>query len=245
MRIDWRYLGFLLAVMIVGFGGMGALVHTHPEIVLKLFDLDKERNFPTLFSATLLLCNAALVGLLIRRQELRAMYWPLAILFAEMAFDETLRLHENLEDLVGLDWQVIYLPLILAAGLAWLAFLRRFWREPAIRWLWLAGAMAWIVSQFSEAAAWGWWGLYPNQEARGYLAYVVVEETLEMTGSAVLLLALLCRWQTRNRPSETIVAGQALIAGGKLVSGECSGRRGRLPHNTPLRNDVPSADHLS
>lgn len=202
MKFDWRFLGAVLATIIVVFGCLGVLVNTHPDIVLKLFNLDKERNFPTLFSAALLLGNAVFVGMLIRRRELSPLSWPLAILFGEMACDETLRLHENLEDLTGLDWQIVYLPLILMAGLAWLGFLRRFWNERPVRWLWPAGAAAWIVSQFSEAAAWGWWGLLPNQEAQGYVAYVVAEETLEMTGSALFLLALVCQLQRHQYSQE-------------------------------------------
>jgi hypothetical protein len=243
MKLDSRHLAVFLSCLIGGFCGLGILVHTHPEVVLKLFDLDKERNLPTLFSAGLLLGNAAMLYQLIRRGVLGAAYWPLAILFAEMAFDESLRIHENVEDWIGVDWQIAYLPLIGAAGIGWLAFLRRHWNDVAVRSLWLVGATAWIASQLSEAAAWGWWGLLPNQEAQGYLAYVVVEETLEMTGSALFLLALLCRLQTPSSHAENMV-GQASIAGGKFASGEESGRRGRLPHGRPLRNDVPSAGHL-
>lgn len=147
------------------------------------FDLDAEYRVPSLWSGGLLLGAATATWSL--RRSLEGTTTPVAGLFAFMALDEVASIHELLERRVGLDWQVLYLPLIVAGGLGWLLLLRRLAQRSALSaGLWVAGAGAWFASQILEF--WEWDGAVRRSH---YYMKMYLEEFLEMTGSGYWLLA--------------------------------------------------------
>lgn len=158
----------------------GAKVH-------RMIDLDRELNLVTFFSAWLLFA----CGWMIFRKKLGRKTLPLSVgflaaLFVFMGADECLKIHETLEKAAGIDWQILYLPLICAAGVGWFRVIHLFrGRE---RWLWAAGAVAWASSQLFEAAQWGWWTSAPKSDNYHFL--MIAEEVLEMSGSALFLIAI-------------------------------------------------------
>ncbi|MEM6916480.1 MAG: hypothetical protein AAF491_07940 [Verrucomicrobiota bacterium] len=152
-----------------------------------IFHLDRELNLATFFSAWLLFAS----GWLILRHKLGGEVLPLPIrflaaLFLFMGADECLKIHETMEKLTGVDWQILYLPIILAAGIGWIQVIRLFCG--AGRFLWFAGAVAWASSQLFEAAQWGWW--VAETKVNGYIFLMTAEEILEMLGSAFFLVAV-------------------------------------------------------
>ncbi len=166
------------------------------------FDLDGELTIPAFASAGLLLCAAA-AAVLAARDDPRRRWrpWPgLALLFAVMGVDEATGMHEALEDASTIDWQTLYAPVVLLAGLAWLLALERL---PGIveRVSWIAGAGAWLAAQVLEALEW----TGPREAERAVEGYGIMmgsEELLEMTGSALFAFALFAavsRWN-RRRP---------------------------------------------
>ena len=163
------------------------------------FDLDGELTIPALASALLLLCAAGAAALAHRRdpRPSRRPWAALAVLFAVMAVDEAAGLHEGLEDLSAVDWQTIYVPVVLLAGIAWLLGLARMQRRE--RAAFVLGAGAWCAAQVLEALEW----TGPREAERavdGYGIMMGAEELLEMTGSALFTLALLLaveRWSRR------------------------------------------------
>lgn len=175
--------------------------------LLRPFYLDLEYNLPAFFSAALLAVSA--VACWRARSTLTAppggavtggAVTGLTLLFGLMAFDEVIGVHERLEDLTGIDWQVLYAPLIAAGGLGWFliaAFLMRNRAVAAIR-LWVGGAFAWAAAQTLEMLQWD-----GDVERSGYTIMMPAEEVLEMAGSAAFLLTLLLILDTRPARAKT------------------------------------------
>lgn len=209
-----------LAILLIGILGTYAVTHPHVAILQSL-NLDRELNFVTFFSG-LLIFNA---GWILLRGKMGARKLPppisfLGFLFVFMAADECLKIHETLEKWAGVDWQILYLPIIVAAGLGWLRTLAVFQCKARI--LWFFGALAWGSSQLFEAAQWGWWS--DDDAVEGYLPMMIAEEILEMLGSAFFLLAIY---------SETI---RHQISPSRQIQTESRrARRASLSINTPAR----------
>jgi hypothetical protein len=154
-----------------------------------LFDLDGERTVPAFFSGVLLaLCSAgaaAAAGARVRARAPGTSLRLLSALFGAMALDEVFEAHEWAERQSGIDWQVLYAPLVALGAVAYLVVAWAGRRRRAVLRPWLAGAVAWGASQVLEFAQWT--GDVPRQ---GYVFMMVPEEVLEMSGSALWLLAL-------------------------------------------------------
>jgi hypothetical protein len=180
-----------LGACIVFFGAMGA---AYAELGSPAsFDLSGETHlsqglvsgldFPALFSGVVLFVAAGLALSVAVRLE----YLPWALLGAGLAFmgiDELIAIHEKLEGSTGIDWQLLYLPVLALLGPSWLSALRRVWDQQSERTLWLGAAAAWIVAQLLEFVA----NDVPVAGLAGEMAWL--EELLEMAGSSMLLLTL-------------------------------------------------------
>ncbi|QXP84169.1 hypothetical protein ABZN20_06705 [Methylococcus sp. ANG] len=188
-RIAFRTRVRILFGIILLLGLAGAAADLRPGTWLKYFDLDREYTVPALFSGGLLLAAAWESFTAASSKRLGAWSFALAALFLEMGFDELLMIHERIEQAAGVDWQILYLPLMAFAGIAWLLVFTQL-RDRRQRLLWIAGAVAWAASQLFEAAEWGW-GAETKIPLPGYLYLVHVEELLEMSGSSCFLLTLL------------------------------------------------------
>ncbi len=169
-------------------GGYDALVSDFPA-----FDLQAELRdglaLPALFSGLLLL-GAAIFAALLSRGPGRdvaphGVWLVFPILFLVASVDEMATIHERLGEAAGIDWMVLYSPLVPIAGYLWFTVLRGLRADP-LRPLWIAGAAAWGLSQALEAYAYG-----GSEEGRpGAGAFSAAEELLEMTGSLLLLWTL-------------------------------------------------------
>lgn len=180
-----RRVAAVLALGIAVFGLLGAFqAFVAPVAVL---DLDSEFTLPAYFSGYLLLLAAVAAWARAQAGEQRALVWLLlAGFFVFMSADEVIGLHEQLASAAGLYWQVLYLPLILAGGTAWLLTLRELRGQPLAAGLFILGAVAFVVAQACDTLQWS-----GNTEAPSYRWTTVPEEILEMTGSALFGLAIL------------------------------------------------------
>ena len=110
----------------------------------------------------------------------------MAVLFAFMGLDELFEIHEALERALGVNWVLLYLPLVLAGGIGWLATLRTLLREHRVAAAaWAGGAVAWAVAQLLEV--WEWDG---DVMRPAYYPKMYLEEGLEMVGSIGWLAAM-------------------------------------------------------
>lgn len=180
------------AIGFLGVAGVAGVVR--PEPVLVFFDLDGELNPPALFSAALLLTASASL-FRIRRRFTPAIVPILFSAFLVLAaVDEAAELHERLERWLGVDWQLLYLPAFVAAVILWSLLLAGIWNHGLSRTLFIASAAAWVGAQVLEFFQWD-----VERSFAVYNVMMVAEEMLEMTGTALMLLALLYADRPRQR----------------------------------------------
>lgn len=150
-------------------------------------NLDSEVSVATWFSAALLGAAAfwwLLVGVADRPRSLAVwMWWPV---LAWLALDERTAIHERLERWSGIDWQLLYIPVMFLAAVAWWGLVRRYRSQTRIVALFVVGAAVWIIVLLLELVQ--NWGGSPVQ-AGIYVPTMITEEALEMVGSTVFLIA--------------------------------------------------------
>lgn len=119
----------------------------------------------------------------------------LSVGLAWMSVDELAGVHERLEHATGVDWMILYLPVMALLGVGALILITASWRRlrPAAVIFALGGA-SWAVAQVLEAAQWN--GDMPR---RGYVPMMVTEEILEALGSALFALSALRVLRSRAR----------------------------------------------
>ena len=184
--LEPRVVAVVLAAAIAVLAALGVIHAWESRSELARFDLDEERTVPAFFSAFLLAACAVLALRVPRVVLSRSAGLVFAGLLALASLDELLEIHERLERGLDVDWQVLYVP-VFAAGVVVLALFVAGLRRQGFRLELVIGAAAcWAGAQVLEKLQWEDDGPVP-----GYTWMMVVEETLEMVGSALLLLALL------------------------------------------------------
>ncbi len=170
----------------------------------RLANLDSELSVATFFAATLLWAAAAgwlLVALAAQPPARSVWVWWLAL--AWLAIDEGNAIHERVEKWSGVDWQILYLPILAVAGMAWWGMLRRYRNQERIDRLLLAGAAAWAVTLILELVE--FWGGEPAV-ASIYNPAMITEELLEMTGSTVFFIAAVLALRVATRPDRSLAS---------------------------------------
>lgn len=184
-------------ILVIGFGA------PRDGLIAKFY-LDFERNIPTMVSSGLLLgcafCAYA-IGSPLRLKELKIGYAWYAVCggFAFLAADEMLEIHEILiepmrrltggQGVLFQAWVPVYLGLLgIALAIAW----------PVIRqlprvFLWRCGigAGVFVLGAAGMEIIGGFWMQNDERDTWGYAIVVYLEEILELSGSSLMLLALL------------------------------------------------------
>ncbi len=154
---------------------------------LSLFDFDGEGKPPAAWSALVLFGAAAAAGLVSLDDEHKRRWLALGAFFTFMGLDELLTIHESTADALGVGWIKLWSPFFIVGGLGWLLVTARVWHQARERALMIAGAGAWFASQVLEQIQ-----SNPDEgRVHGYGALSGAEEILEVTGSALFLLAML------------------------------------------------------
>jgi hypothetical protein len=142
------------------------------------------------FTAALWTC-VSVVALLLGRAEQPAavarVWQALSVLLLFVAADEFGEIHERLERITGVDWQILYAPLGLVAAGLWVLVGRRLRGLGAGFGLFIGGTVCAVVSQVLEEVEYG----ANDQRVSGFDALVVGEELLEMVTAVLIGLALL------------------------------------------------------
>jgi len=186
------------AVLVGVIGAGGVLARTRFGWWYR-FDLDLEYAFAAVISAVAL----ALAGLTSVRASLRgvagAALTTVGVLLVAMAADELVGAHEWFEARSGVDWQLLYLPVAMVAGLAFGAVA---YRCRAERWFlvpWLAGAALWVLAQGLELVQWD-----GDVQRAHYTKMMLVEEVAELAGTGCFLVAT---WAIARRRSGATSGG--------------------------------------
>jgi len=213
-----RYL-FIITAVLVGLSAFGSYYfgflnnqNANTSFFVKLFDLNTEGNFPTLFS-TLLLGFAALLLFLIfvkKRllKEADKNYWIfLSAVFLFLALDESLQIHEkvtNIINLIGTDkevsliserpgflkyvWVVPYFLCVVGVFIVLYQFL---WRLPSVtRNLFLMGGIIFCCGAVGLEFLQGHYDTLMGQNNYTVVLYTI-EEAMEMIGVIIFIYALL------------------------------------------------------
>ena len=162
------------------------------------FDLDGERNVPATYSAALWFAVAVLalvMGRIDPAPGLPQLWVGLSAFFVLVSADEFGEIHERLERIVGVDWQILYSPVAVLALVLWLFVARRLRQIGVGLGLLVAGTVCGIASQVAEAVEYG-----PGDERIALFDELMVfEELVEMIGALLIGLALLTALQALSR----------------------------------------------
>ena len=187
-RVDPRWFTGIAAVLIGVLAGLGILErYFFPD--WEWADLDSEDAVPKWLAGGLLWTAAAgwlLVAATGRARTAAAWGWSLAL--AWIALDEGLWIHERLERSSGIDWQLLYLPVICLAGILGLLVLLAHRRQQPVARALIVGAAAWAVALLLELFQ-NWGG--PPIDWTWYSPMMLAEEAIEMIGSLCFALAAL------------------------------------------------------
>ena len=212
VRSDLISRGLLIMIVLLGVADVvtqttdATLSPTLPGWVqaVKLVDLDREFSFPTWYSIILLALASALLGLIswaARRDGDRLwIHWSiLAVIFAAMSIDEQILGHESVGQVVGeaLDTGGLInyawvLPGTLVAGLlglAFIPFLRA--QRPPLRAAMILAAGFYLGGALGVEAVSGVVAEREGVASLLYASITSVEETFELLGVSIFLLALL------------------------------------------------------
>ncbi|MEZ4364517.1 MAG: hypothetical protein R3B48_30350 [Kofleriaceae bacterium] len=167
------------------------------DALLPRLSLSFEANLPTWFaSSLLLLCTITALDLSRSpTQPLRGSWRALAAAFAWASLDEAAELHENLGGLIGtngvlfFDWVIPAAVVVGALALAFWPWLRSLPTTTRRRML-VAAAVYFGGAVLMELPL-GWWTERAGADSLGYALIDWVEETLELAGASLMLLALL------------------------------------------------------
>ena len=170
------------------------------ERVLPLFSLSYEENVPTWVASCLLFACAVLLALIGMKARdagspMRRHWYALAAIFSYISLDEFVGFHEHLGELIELNgilyfsWVVPGAAFVAAVGSAFVPFLRRLPARARTQFV-IAGAI-YVGGALGMELPLGWWTERAGNDNLIYALIDGVEETMEMAGAAIFLLALL------------------------------------------------------
>jgi hypothetical protein len=193
----------LLLAHVAGTVSRYLLHHEQVYGLVDTFNLNFENNVPTFFSTLMLVASALLLAAVAGASDdaREARYWKgLALVFAFLAIDEDASLHELLIDPLRFAfslggplrfaWVVPYGVAVAALAVPYLRFVMS--QPPRSRRLLMAAAAVYLAGALGFECLGAWYLSYHDDtEDFAYSLLVGAEESLEMTGAAVLIYALL------------------------------------------------------
>lgn len=201
--------------------------HDYAYRVVPLFNLDAEQNVPTWYSSMSLSLCALILGMIgLGKRTVRdrfAAHWlALGGIFGFLSLDESAGIHEMMNGifrvlLAGSDflggylwysWVIVGVPLVLFLGLAYLKFLIHLPAKTRILFvaagaLYVGGAVGMELIGSKHAYLLGDADLQ-------YALMVALEETMEMTGIALFVYALLSYFSDSFSGVQILIRGKAV-----------------------------------
>jgi hypothetical protein len=165
------------------------------EALLPKLSLSYEANLATWLSSSILLACSVAAGVIANaRPPWHWHWWGITGVLAWMSFDEAAEVHEHLGGLFETTGVLHFDWVIPAAGvvavLAWIywPFVRAL--APASRGRLLIAAAIYLAGALVMELPLGWWTEHHGSEGLGYGLIDWLEETLEMIGASLALVAL-------------------------------------------------------
>ncbi len=170
------------------------------EALLPRLSLSYEHNVPTWLASSLLLACALAAGAIARGAATwRRHWWGVTAVFAYASLDEATELHEHLGGhletggVLYFDWVIPAVAILGVLAAVFLPFVRVL---PAAtrRRLVVAGAI-FVGGAVAMELPLGWWVERAGPDSLGYGLIDWVEETLELLGASLALVALVAHRQ--------------------------------------------------
>jgi hypothetical protein len=192
--------------------GLGLVIEVaHARIASDLVDallpklsLSYESNLPTWFSSSLLLACAVAAGAIANgRPAWHRHWWGITAMLAWMSLDEAAELHEHLGGMIGtsgvlyFDWVIPAAGVVAMVAVIYWPFVRAL--EPASRRRLILAAAIYLGGALAMELPLGWWTEHRGSEGLGYGLIDWIEETMEMIGATLALVALLAHRQETRR----------------------------------------------
>jgi hypothetical protein len=187
----WLFAGIAIV------SGLGLVVElAGPEALVRHLSLSYEGNIPTWFSSSLLLgCALAAAAIAEHATSWRRHWWGMAVVLGYASMDEAAEIHEHLGGLIGtggvlyFDWVIFAAALLAVLAIVYVRF---FWRglPRATRWRLIVGGAVYLVGAVGMELPLGWWTERAGNAGTTYAVLDWIEETLEMIGATLVLLAL-------------------------------------------------------
>jgi hypothetical protein len=203
----------LFAVAVVSALGLAIEVaHTRShsdtmELLVAKLSLSYEANLPTWLSSSLLLaCAVAAGAIAAARPAWHRHWWAIGALAAWMSIDEAVELHEHLGgffDIGGVlyfDWVIPASGIVVALVIAFWPFVRAL--PAATRTRLVIAAAIYIGGALVMELPLGWWTEQRGNDGFGYALIDWIEETLEMIGVTLALVALVAHRQEMGHVQE-------------------------------------------
>lgn len=212
----------LVTIHALSLFGVFELGRDHQLGLFRLFNLSEEGNVPTWFAATTLFLSAVLLGVTWRvvreAGEPFARHWAfLALIFLFIAIDEAAGIHELLilpvrallstRRALYFAWVIPYGIAVVVVGLAYARFMLALPRRTAL--LFLAAALLYVAGAIGMEMLSPWVYDWTGEVTLPMFVMLLVEETLEMVGVAILVYALLDHLAARGARLELRFAGPA------------------------------------
>jgi hypothetical protein len=175
-----------VAVLLPCIAAIGLLGADYGQDPSRIWDLGKEHNLPSAFSA-LLLCAAGGLAVLLAEADPRAgtRATLVGLFFLWMALDEYVALHERPEDVTGVAWPIFWLPVMVLGVMLGVRLLQALDRPAVV--LLVAGAAAWACAPVLDVVQEG-----VAEPGSGLFEFILAaEELAELCGSVLFIAALL------------------------------------------------------
>lgn len=179
------------------------------DVLWPLLSLSAEGNLPTWFASSLLLGCACTAGAIAARlapaARWRRHWWGIAIALGGVSLDEVAGLHEQLGGTFGtggilyFDWVLIAGPVVAVLAVLYLPFLRAL--SSPTRERMLVAAVVFVSGALVMELPLGWWTERAGSDGVGYALIDWVEETLELVGASLALVALVAHHQRTRGPT--------------------------------------------
>jgi hypothetical protein len=166
-----------------------------PPALVERLSLSYEGNVPTWFSSSVLLVCAIAAGANARdAARWRRHWWGVATVFGYASLDEATEIHEHLGGRIGthgvlyFDWVIFAVAILLVLALSYLRFVIAL--PQATRIGLIVAGLIYIGGAVGMELPLGWWTERFGNDGLGYALIDWVEETLEMIGAVLALVAL-------------------------------------------------------
>jgi hypothetical protein len=182
---------------------IGKYVFDYREAWTRTFNLDREMNLPTWYSALMLAFCALLLRVIAlgkkTQQERYFRHWNfLSMLFLFLAVDEVAQIHEIfiIKDISRMLPGIFYSVWVIPYGIALIIFAQKYWKftrdlPNQTRFHFILAAILYIGGALGMEMVGSYWTDLEGQQNLIYALMATLEEVMEMMGIIVLIYGLL------------------------------------------------------